>query len=133
MKFLLDTNICIYIIKRKPISVISRFKTLQTSDIFISSITIAELEYGASKSQAFERNRTALQQFLMPFEILEFDQQDAQVYGKIRAYLEKKGEMIGSLDALIAAQAISKDVTLVSNNAKEFIRAPNLKLENWVE
>lgn len=133
MTFLLDTNICIYIIKRKPLSVISRFKTFQASDIFISSITIAELEYGASKSQALEKNRAALQQFLMPFEILEFDQQDAQVYGKIRAYLEKKGEMIGSLDALIAAQAISKDVTLVSNNVKEFIRVPNLKLENWAE
>ncbi len=133
MRFLLDTNICIYIIKRKPQQVIERFNTLQPSDIGISSITVAELEYGASKSQKPEQNKAALQQFLIPLEILVFDQQAAQVYGTIRADLERQGQVIGSLDMLIAAQAKSEDIVLVTNNVREFSRIPDLKLENWVD
>jgi tRNA(fMet)-specific endonuclease VapC len=133
MRFLLDTNICIYIIKRKPQQVIERFDTLQPSDIGISSITVAELEYGASKSQKPEQNKAALQQFLLPLEILVFDQQAAQVYGIIRADLERQGQVIGSLDMLIAAQAKSEGIVLVTNNVREFSRIPDLKLENWVD
>jgi tRNA(fMet)-specific endonuclease VapC len=133
MRFLLDTNICIYIIKRKPQQVIERFNTLQPSDIGISSITVAELEYGASKSQKPEQNKAALQQFLLPLEILVFDQQAAQVYGIIRADLERPGQVIGSLDMLIAAQAKSEGIVLVTNNVREFSRIPDLKLENWVD
>lgn len=133
MRFLLDTNICIYIIKRKPQPVIERFNTLQPSDVGISSITVAELEYGACKSQKPDQNKAALQQFLIPLEILVFDQQAAQVYGTIRADLERLGQVIGSLDILIAAQAKSEGITLVTNNIREFSRIPNLHLENWVD
>lgn len=133
MKFLLDTNICIYIIKRKPKQVIERFNTLQLSDVGISSITVAELEYGACKSQKPEQNRSAFQQFLIPLDILVFDRQAAQAYGTIRSDLEKQGQVIGSLDMLIAAQAKSAGITLVTNNVREFSRIPDLKLENWVD
>ncbi len=133
MRFLLDTNICIYIIKRKPQQVVERFNTLPPADIGISAITVAELEYGVQKSQKPKQNRTALQQFLIPLEILVFDQKAAQTYGTIRADLERKGQVIGSLDMLIAAQAKSENLTLVTNNVREFLRIPDLKVENWIE
>ena len=133
MRFLLDTNICIYIIKRKPQKVVDRFNALQPSDLGVSSITIAELEYGACKSQKPEQNRAALQQFMIPLEILIFHEQAAQTYGGIRSVLERKGQVIGSLDMLIAAQAISQSVTLVTNNVREFSRISDLRLENWVD
>ena len=133
MRFLLDTDICIYIIKRKPQQIAQRFNTLRPSDIGISAITVAELEYGAQKSQKPEQNRAALQQFLIPLEILVFDPQAAQAYGTIRADLERKGQVIGSLDMLIAAQAKSEGITLVTNNVREFSRIPDLRVENWVE
>lgn len=133
MRFLLDTDICIYIIKRKPQQIAQRFNTLRPSDIGISAITVAELEYGAQKSQKPEQNRAALQQFLIPLEILVFDPQAAQAYGTIRADLERKGQVIGSLDMLIAAQAKSEGITLVTNNIREFSRIPDLRVENWVE
>lgn len=133
MRFLLDTDICIYIIKRKPQQIAQRFNTLQPSDVGISAITVAELEYGAQKSQKPEQNRAALQQFLIPLEILVFDPQAAQAYGTIRADLERKGQVIGSLDMLIAAQAQSQGIILVTNNVREFSRIPNLRVENWVE
>ena len=133
MRFLLDTDICIYIIKRKPQQIVQRFNTLRPSDIGISAITVAELEYGAQKSQKPEQNRAALQQFLIPLEILVFDPQAAQAYGTIRADLERKGQVIGSLDMLIAAQAQSQGIILVTNNVREFSRIPNLRVENWVE
>lgn len=133
MRFLLDTDICIYIIKRKPQQIAQRFNTLRPSDIGISAITVAELEYGAQKSQKPEQNRAALQQFLIPLEILVFDPQAAQAYGTIRADLERKGQVIGSLDMLIAAQAQSHGVILVTNNIREFSRIPDLRVENWVE
>jgi tRNA(fMet)-specific endonuclease VapC len=122
MRFLLDTDICIYIIKRKPQQIAQRFNTLRPSDVAISAITVAELEYGAQKSQKPDQNRAALQQFLIPLDILVFDPQAAQAYGTIRADLERKGQVIGSLDMLIAAQAQSEDITLVTNNVREFSR-----------
>lgn len=133
MKFLLDTNICIYIIKRKSKQVIERFNTLQLSDVGIFSITVAELEHGACKCQKSDQNKAALQQFLIPLEILVFHQQAAHIYGTIRSALEKQGQVIGSLDMLIAAQAKSAGITLVTNNIKEFSRIPDLKVENWVD
>ena len=133
MRFLLDTDICIYIIKRKPQQIAQRFNTLRPSDVGISAITVAELEYGAQKSQKPEQNRAALQQFLIPLDILVFDPQAAQAYGTIRADLERKGQVIGSLDMLIAAQAKSQGITLVTNNVREFSRIPDLRVENWVE
>ena len=131
MIYLLDTNICIYIIKKKPPNVLRKFKTLQLGDIGISSITVAELRYGVEKSKYGARNRRAVEQFLMPLAIANFDAKTAQIYGQIRAALEAKGTPIGPLDTLIAAHALSLDVTLVTNNTKEFSRVPGLKLENW--
>lgn len=132
MLFLLDTNICIYIIKRKPQQVIDRFQTLFLSDIGVSSLTVAELEYGAYKSQYVEQNRAALNQFLLPLEIVPFDESITQIYGDLRATLERRGTIIGGIDMLIASQAIALSLTLVTNNTKEFSRIQNLDLDNWV-
>jgi tRNA(fMet)-specific endonuclease VapC len=132
MKFLLDTNICIYIIKQKPLKVLQKFNTYQVGDIGISVITMAELEFGVQKSQFPTKNQQALAQFLLPLEIVDFDRTAAATYGNIRAVLEKQGTPIGSLDTLIAAHALSLQVTLITNNVKEFGRLPNLKLDNWV-
>ncbi len=133
MKFILDTNICIYIIKRKPSGVIERFKQAEISRIGISSITLSELLYGVSKSSKPEQNQIALTQFVAPLEILPYGNEAAQYYGDLRAQLEKQGTPIGSLDMLIAAHALSIDCTLVTNNEKEFIRIPNLKIDNWAK
>jgi len=133
MQYLLDTNICIYLIKQKPEKVIARFQTLSISDIGISSITIAELEYGVYKSQQQEKNKNALMQFLLPLEIIEFSQKAAVIYGAIRSDLESKGLVIEPMDMLIAAHAMSLGVTLVTNNIREFSRISKLSLENWAE
>ena len=132
MNFLLDTNICIYLIKQKPPEVLQKFKAYNVGDIGISSISVAELEFGVYKSQFPERNQQALEQFLLPLTIVDFDAGAAKMYGKVRAILEKQGTPIGSLDTLIAAHALSLQITLITNNVKEFSRVPNLKLENWV-
>jgi tRNA(fMet)-specific endonuclease VapC len=132
VKYLLDTNICIYIIKRKPPEVLDRFRASLPTEIGVSSVTVAELEYGAYKSQQVERNRVALQQFLLPLTLLDFSADVTQVYGQIRADLSRQGCIIGAMDLLIAAQALSKDLTLVTNNTDEFTRVSGLKLENWV-
>ena len=131
MKFLLDTNICIYLIKQKPPEVLQKFNTYQVGDLGISSITVAELEFGVQKSQFPQKNQQALEQFLILLNIVNFDRAAAISYGNLRAILEKQGTPIGSLDTLIAAHALSLDVTLITNNIKEFHRVPNLKLDNW--
>ena len=133
MKFMLDTNICIYIIKRKPPNVIERFKQTEVSQIGVSAITLSELSYGVSKSSKPEQNQMALAQFIAPLEILPYDDDAAQYYGELRSHLEEQGTPIGSLDMLIAAHALSTSCILVTNNEKEFIRIPNLKIENWVK
>jgi len=132
MHCLLDTNICIYIIKKKPQGVLKKLAEHALSDIGISSITVAELLYGVGKSALPDKNRDALDEFLSPFEIMPFDDRAAEVYGRIRALLERKGTPIGSMDMLIAAPPLSLGVTLVTNNAKEFKRVPHLKVVNWV-
>ena len=129
--FLIDTNICIYFIKKKPPEVVAKIKSYQPYQIKVSAITVAELEYGVSKSKSVEKNRNVLLKFLSSFEILPFDDQDAEIYGRIRAYLERDGKVIGPLDMQIAAQAVCKDLILVTNNVKEFERVPNLSVENW--
>ena len=131
MKVMLDTNICIYIIKQKPRSVLERFAAFPVGDLGISVITLAELEYGASKSSEPDRNREALEQFVSPLEIAVFDRPATGVYGKIRALLEKRGRPIGSMDLLIAAHALRLNVRLVTNNMREFKRVPGLRVENW--
>ncbi|MBN1931677.1 MAG: type II toxin-antitoxin system VapC family toxin [Desulfobacterales bacterium] len=133
MKYMLDTNICIYIIKRKPQVVIKRFLRTEISQVGISSITLSELMYGVSKSSKPEQNQMALTQFVAPLDILPYGDDAAQYYGDIRVHLEKQGTPIGSLDMLIAAHALSAACTLITNNEKEFIRIPNLKIENWIK
>lgn len=132
MHCLLDTNICIYIIKKKPPGVLKKLAAHAMSDVGISSITVAELVYGVEKSSLPDKNRDALDEFLSPFEIMPFDDRAAEVYGRIRTLLERKGTPIGSMDMLIAAHALSLGVTLVTNNAKEFKRVPHLQVANWV-
>lgn len=133
MEFMLDTNTCIYIIKRKPPDVIDRFKRTEISQIGISSITLSELIYGISKSSKPEQNRMALAQFVAPLEILSYDDEAALYYGDLRVCLEKRGTPIGALDMLIAAHALSIACTLVTNNEKEFNRIPELKIVNWAK
>jgi tRNA(fMet)-specific endonuclease VapC len=133
MKYMLDTNICIYIIKQKPQAVIERFVQTEISQIGISSITLSKLLFGVSKSSKPDQNKIALAQFIAPLEIMPYDDQAALCYGDLRACLEKQGQPIGSLDMLIAAHALSINSTLVTNNEKEFIRIPDLKIENWAK
>ena len=132
MKYLLDTNICIYLIKQKPQEVITRFESESLGDIGISAITVSELHYGVEKSQHQEKNRSALEQFLLSLMIADFDYRATIFYGKVRAGLERKGRVIGPLDTLIAAHALSLDAVLVTNNEKEFNRVEGLRIENWV-
>lgn len=133
MEQLLDTNICIYIIKRKPEQVFDKLLTLSVGSVGISSITLAELQYGIEKSTNPDKNKEALEKFLTPIEIIDFGAEATEEYGKIRAELERKGTPIGSLDLLIASQAKSLDLTLVTNNEKEFVRVNDLKIENWTK
>ena len=129
---MLDTNICIYIIKNKPQSVKERFQEFHIGELCISSITVSELMYGAYKSQFVERNLKAIESFLMPFEIVDYDYNASVEYGKIRAYLEKQGQVIGNMDMQIAGHALALNTTLVTNNTKEFKRVIGLSLDNWV-
>ena len=131
MIYQLDTNICIYIINKKPPAVVKRIQSKQPEQIAISSITIAELEYGVVRSRYPDRNRIALLEFLIPFMILDFDQMASVVYGWIRSFLESKGKPIGPMDLLLAAQAMSRNMILVTNNEKEFNRIDGLQTENW--
>ena len=127
MRYMLDTNICIYLIKRKPLSVLNKLRA-----IAISSITLAELEYGVAKSNKQTQNNDALQEFAAPLEIMPFDDGAACRYGEIRAHLEREGKVIGGMDMLIAAHASSLNYTLVPNNLREFERISGLLLENWL-
>ena len=132
MKYMLDTNICIYIIKHQPENVIRKFMEHNQDDICISAITYAELAYGVEKSQAREKNRIALMVLLSEIQILPFDDLAAQIYGEVKADLQKKGTPIGPMDTLIAAHAKALNLTLVTNNTKEFARVEGLELEDWV-
>lgn len=131
MKCLLDTDTCIYLIKRKPAQVIERFKGYTYGEIGVSSISVAELQYGVEKSQRREENQEALTQFLLPLVIADFDDRAAMAYGEIRAALEAQGKPIGSMDLLIAAHAASLGVKLITNNVEEFSRVAGLVVENW--
>ena len=132
MKYLLDTNTCIFVIKKKPQSVVRRLRSEKPEDVGISSVTVAELEFGVSKSQYPDRNRIALLQFLLPFGVLDFDQNAARHYGQIRAALEAAGTPIGPLDTLIGSQARAYGLVLVTNNRREFGRIEGLTVEDWL-
>lgn len=129
---MLDTNICIYIINQKPQTVLEKLKKHSAGDLYLSSIVVSELYFGVYNSQRVGQNLSALAEFLKPFSILEYGENEAKQYGKIRADLQKRGESIGSLDMLIAAHALAADMTLITNNTKEFERIRELRCENWV-
>jgi tRNA(fMet)-specific endonuclease VapC len=131
VNYLLDTNICIYLIKKRPLQVLERFRAHSVGEVGISSITVAELEYGVQKSQYREQNRRALAQFLIPLAIVAYDERAAAAYGHVRAALEAKGQPIGAMDMLIASHALGLNVTLVTNNLREFSRIPDLEVANW--
>lgn len=132
MKYMLDTNICIYAIKRRPEAVIKRFLEHDPDEMCISAITYAELMHGVEKSQAREKNRIAMTLFLSPITILDFSSHAAEEYGRVRAELEKKGAPIGPMDMLIAGHARAEGLILVTNNTREFYRVDNLDVEDWV-
>jgi tRNA(fMet)-specific endonuclease VapC len=131
LRRLLDTNVCIHIIRRRPPEVLSTFERFEVGEVGVSSVTVAELSYGAEKSSRPEQNREALSRFLLPLEVVAFGPEAAAAYGRIRATLERAGTPIGPLDTLIAAHAVSLGVTLVTNNVREFERVPNLDVEDW--
>jgi tRNA(fMet)-specific endonuclease VapC len=133
MKYLIDTNICIYVMNKRPAGVIHKFKQFELGEIGISTITVSELQYGIAKSAYREKNEARLEEFLAPLEILTYDQMAARVYGDVRFQLEKRGQLIGPLDLLIAAHAISQNLTLLTNSDKEFKRINNLMIENWTK
>lgn len=131
MKIMLDTDTCITIIRQRYPRLVEKVTSFPAGEIGLSSITVAELYFGVEHSQHREQNRLALAQFLLPFEIADFDTTAAQVYGYVRSDLEAKGTPIGSLDTLIAAHALALQVTLVTNNKGEYQRVQELKLESW--
>jgi len=116
-----------------PAEVLEKFKNIDVGEVGISSISVSELHYGVFKSKKIKQNIKRLEEFLYPFEILSYDEIASKEYGKIRSQLEKKGKVIGPLDMLIAAHAISKNLTLITNNTKEFDRIERLKVKNWVK
>ena len=131
MIYMLDTDICIYIIKRKPSRVLERLELIQPGQLSVSAITFAELMNGAKKSQRVEANVSRLNALGEILDICSFDQQAAVAYGDVRSSLEKRGEVIGPYDLLIAAHALSLDRTLITNNEREFKRVEGLKVDNW--
>ena len=133
MRYLLDTNICIYLIKKRPSKVLERFRLYSPQDVAISTVTLFELQYGVEKSQYRQRSEDALAKFLLPLNLIDLDRSAAMEAATIRAQREKAGMPIGPYDLLIAGLALSRDMTLVTNNSKEFERIHHLRLENWVK
>lgn len=133
MNYLLDTNICVCIIRKASSAALMHIQSKQLGEIAISAITLAELEYGIARSNYPDRNRVALMEFVLPFAILDFDQRASIEYGPIRSLLEAKGKPIGPMDLLLAAQAKSRGLILVTNNEREFKRVEGLRVENWAK
>jgi len=133
IRYLLDTNICIYLIKERPKEVLEQFRKHSPEEVAISTVTLFELQYGIEKSRFRDRSRSALSKFILPLDIIELDYAAAREAAIIRARLEEAGTPIGSYDLLIAGIAKSRGLILVTNNTREFERIEGLKLENWVE
>lgn len=133
MKYLLDTNICVFLIRQRSLAVLQRFQQYQPDELGISVVTLAELRYGADKSHNPAKNHAALDGFLVPLAIADFDPRAADWYGKVRADLETRGQQIGPLDTLIAAHALTLGIPLVTNNTAEFLRVPGSQVEDWTK
>jgi tRNA(fMet)-specific endonuclease VapC len=130
---MLDTDTCIALIKRQPPELIQRLQAKAVGDVGISSVTLAELRHGVARSGRYERNRAALDQFLLPLDIAPFDELAADAYGTVRAELERNGLPIGPLDTLIAGHALSLNIVLVTHNTREFKRVKGLRLDDWLK
>jgi tRNA(fMet)-specific endonuclease VapC len=131
MKYLLDTDICSYIIRKRPRHLIDQFKSLALGDMGISVITVCEFESGVPGSAHPEKLQSTIETFLAPFEIIDFQQSDARAFGRIDSYLRLKGIPIGDMDTLIASQALARELILVTNNVKHYSRVPGLTVESW--
>jgi len=132
MRFMLDTDSCIALIKRKPAKMLNKLTSHAPGDVGLSTVTLAELRYGVAKSAQKERNSQALDEFLLPLEIADFDEMSAGSYGEVRAALENAGTPMGPLDTQIGAHALSLGAVLVSHNTREFLRIPGLAVEDWL-
>lgn len=130
---MLDTDICSYIIRERPLDVFERFKKIDMGQLYISVVTFAELIYGVEHSSSKKINKPIIDGFVHHLGILSWDQEAAEHYGTIRAFLRAEGSMIGSMDMMIAAHARSQAMTLVTNNHKHFNRVPKLEVENWAK
>ena len=133
MRFMLDTSACVAVIRQKSPAILRRLLRIEPDEICISAITLSELEYGVARSAAPERNRLTLAEFMAPLTVLPYDGIAAAFYGDVRASLESKGTPIGSLDTLIAAHALSRDLTVVTTNEREFRRVEGLRVAKWSE
>jgi tRNA(fMet)-specific endonuclease VapC len=129
--YLLDTNICIFAIKNKSVRLLNRLKEKTKVGLYVSAVTVAELEYGCANSQKVDKNRLAMLKFLSVLNILPFGDSDAVKYGQLRADLKRRGELIGPIDMLLAAQALANELIFVTNNTDEFKRVAGLKIEDW--
>jgi tRNA(fMet)-specific endonuclease VapC len=130
--YMLDTNICIYVIKKRPLGLLEKFNGVPKNSLCISVVTYAELLYGVERSSSKKMNREIVQDFISRLIVLSWDMDAASLYGKLRTNLEKNGTLIGNMDLMIAAHALSQKCTLLSNNLREFKRVQGLKHENWV-
>jgi len=133
MSYLLDTNICVLLIRQTSQRVIARLTQHAFNEIAVSALTVAELQYGVAKSAQPAQNQQALDYFLLPFTLLTFDEGVAPMYGEIRVFLERQGTPIGAIDMLLAAQALSQKRVFVTNNTREFARVPGLIVEDWTQ
>lgn len=131
MKFLLDTNICVFVIRGRSATLIDRLRSFAVDDLVISTVTLAELRYGADKSLDPRKNHFALDQFLAPIGIAEFDSICADFYGVVRSDLERRGQPIGPLDTMIAAHGLRLRIPLVTHNTREFSRVTGLSVLDW--
>ena len=132
IRYMLDTDICIYLIKAKDPALRLKLYEKGIGCIAVSAITLAELSHGAEKSRQVERNKMALGLFLVPFELMPFSTEAALVCGSLRQQLELRGEVVGGYGMLIAAHALAEGLTLVTNNIAEFTRVDGLDVENWI-
>lgn len=133
MRFMLDTNICVELIRKRSPKLLRKLKKLRPDDVCISSVTLSELEYGVAKSEAPEKNKLALAEFMTPITVASYDDKVAAHYGRIRTELEVRGKPIGPLDTMIAAHALALGLALVTSNEREFRRIPSLNVENWTK
>jgi len=132
MRYMLDTNTCICIIKQQPPELRAKLERVQVAKVSVSSIAVAELWYGVMQSIRKKHNAAALDEFLQYVTVLDWPAQAAPEYGRIRAHLKRAGTPIGAMDLLIAAHAVTLGVTLITDNIREFLRVPNLRIENWI-